>query len=133
IFNGTRRHDLSSSNMQSTFLNRWTGEGSTNEHPRFTWSDNNGNYTKISDLYLEDGDFVRLKTLQLGYNLGKAALSNIRLQQFRLYVAADNLITLTDYTGFDPEIGARSSLDIGIDRGIYPQSRTFRLGLSATF
>lgn len=133
IFNGTRRHDLSSSNMQSTFLNRWTGEGSTNEHPRFTWSDNNGNYTKISDLYLEDGDFVRLKTLQLGYNLGKTALSNIRLQQFRLYVAADNLITLTDYTGFDPEIGARSSLDIGIDRGIYPQSRTFRLGLSATF
>ncbi|WP_460879577.1 hypothetical protein [Pontibacter rugosus] len=48
-------------------------------------------------------------------------------------MAADNLVTLTDYTGFDPEIGARSSLDIGIDRGIYPQARTFRLGLNATF
>ncbi|PRY55164.1 TonB-linked SusC/RagA family outer membrane protein [Arcticibacter pallidicorallinus] len=133
IFNGTRRHDFSSSNMQTLFLNRWTGEGSTNDMPRFTSSDNNGNYTKISDLYLEDGDYVRLKTLQLGYTLGTELSQKIRLQKIRFYASADNLITLTNYTGFDPEIGARGSLDIGIDRGIYPQARTFRFGLSATF
>jgi len=133
IFNGTRRHDFSSSNMQTLHLNRWTGEGSTNEMPRFTWNDANGNYTRISDLYLEDGDYVRLKTLQLGYTLGTELTQKIRLQKVRFYASADNLITLTNYTGFDPEIGARGSLDIGIDRGIYPQARTFRFGLSATF
>ena len=133
IFNGIRRHDFPTSNMSTRYLNRWTGEGTTNENPRFTWNDANGNYTRISDLYLEDGDFVRLKTLQIGYNLGKAALTRIRLQKLRVYVSADNLVTFTDYSGFDPEIGARSTLDIGIDRGIYPQARTFRLGLNATF
>lgn len=133
IFNGTRRHDFSSSNMQTLHLNRWTGEGSTNEMPRFTWNDANGNYTRISDLYLENGDYVRLKTLQLGYTLGNQLSQKIRLQRIRFYASADNLITFTNYTGFDPEIGARSSLDIGIDRGIYPQARTFRFGLSATF
>jgi TonB-linked SusC/RagA family outer membrane protein len=133
IFNGTRRQDLSTSNMQTTYLNRWSGEGSTNQYPRFTWNDANGNYTKISDLYLENGDYVRLKTLQLGYSLSKNLASKIKLQALRIYVSGDNLVTLTDYTGFDPEIGARGSLDIGIDRGIYPQARTFRLGLSATF
>jgi len=76
---------------------------------------------------------VRLKTLQLGYTLGNQLSQKIRLQRIRFYASADNLITFTNYTGFDPEIGARSSLDIGIDRGIYPQARTFRFGLSATF
>jgi TonB-linked SusC/RagA family outer membrane protein len=133
IFNGTRRQDLNTSNMQTLYLNRWSGEGSTNQYPRFTWNDANGNYTKISDLYLENGDYVRLKTLQLGYTLNKNIATKLKLQNLRLYVSGDNLVTLTDYTGFDPEIGARSSLDIGIDRGIYPQARTFRLGLSATF
>ncbi|WP_345953822.1 TonB-dependent receptor [Mucilaginibacter sp. PAMB04168] len=133
IFNGIRRQDLVSSNMQTTYLNRWTGEGSTNRYPRFTYNDANGNYTRISDLYLENGDYVRLKTLQLGYTISKNLASKIRLQALRIYVSGDNLVTLTDYTGFDPEIGARGSLDIGIDRGVYPQSRTFRLGLSATF
>ncbi|WP_345950203.1 TonB-dependent receptor [Mucilaginibacter sp. PAMB04274] len=133
IFNGIRRQDLVSSNMQTTYLNRWTGEGSTNRYPRFTYSDNNGNYTRISDLYLEDGDFVRLKTLQLGYSLNKNIAAKLRLQTLRVYVSGDNLVTLTNYTGFDPEIGARGSLDIGIDRGVYPQARIYRLGLSATF
>ncbi|GGK64265.1 SusC/RagA family TonB-linked outer membrane protein [Rufibacter glacialis] len=133
IFNGIRRYDIVRANQQSKFLNRWTGEGSTNEYPRFTWNDTNGNYTRLSDLYVEDGDYVRLKTLQLGYNLPAGLLSRIHLQKLRIYVSADNLITLTDYSGFDPEIGARGSLDIGFDRGVYPQSRTFRLGFNATF
>lgn len=133
IFNGTRRHDFPTANMQTLYLNRWSGEGSTNTNPRFTWNDTNGNYSKISDLYLENGDYVRLKTLQLGYTLSKALVSKIKLQGLRVYVSGDNLLTFTDYSGFDPEIGARGSLDIGIDRGIYPQARIYRVGLSATF
>lgn len=133
IFNGTRRYDLVYSNTQSRALNRWTGEGSTNEFPRFTFNDANGNYKNISDLYIEDGDFVRLKTLQLGYNLPGTLLNRIHMQKLRVYVSADNLFTLTDYSGFDPEIGARGAIDIGIDRGVYPQSKTFRLGFNATF
>lgn len=133
IFNGTRRHDLSESNMQTKYLARWTGEGTSNTIPRFTWNDANRNYTRISDLYIEDGDFVRLKTLQVGYSLGKRPLSAIRLERLRIYLSGDNLLTFTNYTGFDPEIGARGSLDRGIDRGIYPQSRTFRVGINATF
>ncbi|WP_439881725.1 SusC/RagA family TonB-linked outer membrane protein [Pontibacter sp. MBLB2868] len=133
IFNGTRRHDLITSNMQTKFLNRWTGEGTSDKYPRFTWSDTNGNYTRISDIYVEDGDYVRLKTLQLGYNFSNDVLSKIHLTKVRVYVSGDNLLTLTKYTGFDPEIGARSTLDIGVDRGIYPQARIFRVGLNATF
>ncbi|MFB9863773.1 SusC/RagA family TonB-linked outer membrane protein [Rufibacter immobilis] len=133
IFNGIRRYDIVRANQQSRFLNRWTGEGSTNEYPRFTWNDTNGNYTRVSDLFIEDGDYVRLKTLQLGYSLPAGALSKIRMQKLRIYISADNLLTLTDYSGFDPEIGARGSLDIGFDRGVYPQSKTFRLGVNATF
>jgi TonB-dependent starch-binding outer membrane protein SusC len=133
IFNGTRRHDLVTSNMQSRYLDRWTGEGSTNEMPRFTWSDTNGNYSRISDLYIEDGDFVRLKTLQIGYNFNSQIVSKLKLQQMRVYVSGDNLLTFTNYSGFDPEIGARSALDIGVDRGAYPQARIYRLGFNVTF
>ncbi|KAA3439557.1 SusC/RagA family TonB-linked outer membrane protein [Rufibacter hautae] len=133
IFNATRRYDIVRANQQSRFLNRWTGEGSTNEFPRFTFNDTNGNYTRVSDLFIEDGDYVRLKTLQLGYSLPAGVLSKLHVQKLRLYVSADNLLTLTDYSGFDPEIGARGSLDIGFDRGVYPQSKTFRLGVNATF
>ncbi|MER2996960.1 SusC/RagA family TonB-linked outer membrane protein [Pontibacter populi] len=133
IFNGTRRHDLVTSNMQTKFLNRWTGEGTSDKYPRFTWSDANGNYTRISDIYIENGDYVRLKTLQVGYNFSGNALSKIHLTKMRVYVSGDNLLTLTEYTGFDPEIGARGTLDIGVDRGVYPQARIFRVGLNATF
>ncbi|MFD2513603.1 SusC/RagA family TonB-linked outer membrane protein [Pontibacter locisalis] len=133
IFNGTRRHDLVTSNMQTKYLNRWTGEGTSDKYPRFTWSDANGNYSRISDIYIEDGDYVRLKTLQVGYSLSNNALSKIHLTNLRVYVSGDNLLTFTEYSGFDPEIGARNTLDIGIDRGIYPQARIFRVGLNATF
>ena len=133
IFNGTRRHDIVTTNMHSKFLNRWTGEGTSDKYPRFTFNDANGNYSRISDLYVEDADFVRLKTLQLGYNFSNNLLSSLHLSNMRIYVSGDNLFTLTEYTGFDPEIGARGSRDIGIDRGIYPQARIFRVGLNATF
>lgn len=133
IFNGTRRHDLTSANMPARFLNRWTGEGTSNDIPRSTVSDPNGNFSKISDFYIEDGSFLRVKDLQVGYTLSANALRFLNMAKVRLYVAAQNLLTITDYNGFDPEIGARSSLDIGIDRGIYPQARSYRFGMNVTF
>jgi TonB-dependent starch-binding outer membrane protein SusC len=130
IFNGTRRHDLVMSNMHVNYLNRWTGEGSTNEMPRFTWADNNGNYSKVSDLYIEDGSWIRLRNVQIGYTFPEVTR---KFRSLRVYASGDNILTFTKYSGLDPEIGARSSLDIGVDRGVYPQARTYRLGVNLTF
>lgn len=132
IFNGTQRRDLRYTNAPVTLLDSWNGEGTSTTIPRYTWSDTNNN-NRVSDLYIEDGSFVRIKNLQLGYKLPSQLLKRLRSTNVRFYVSAENLFTLTKYSGTDPEIGAMSSFDIGIDRGIYPQARTFRLGTTMTF
>ncbi len=132
IFNGAQRQDLRYTNRPVSALDRWTEEGSTNDIPRYTWADVNNNY-RVSDLYIEDGSYIRLKNIQLGYTLHRSILNRIGATNWRFYISAENLLTITGYSGPDPEIGARSSFDIGIDRGVYPQARTFRLGTSITF
>ncbi len=132
VFNGTQRQDLQYTNRTVSILDRWTGPGTSNEIPRYTWSDVNNNY-RLSDLYIEDASFLRVKNLQLGYSLPSAVLNRIKANRWRLYVSVENLFTFTRYTGADPEIGAISSFDIGIDRGVYPQARTYRVGTSITF
>ena len=132
VFNGIRRRDLNDTNLSTDMLDRWTGEGTSNTIPRFSFSDPNRN-NRISDLYIEDASFVRLKNIQIGYTLPMNILNRIKARSMRVYVSAENLFTLTGYSGADPEIGALSSFDIGIDRGIYPQARTFRLGTSISF
>jgi TonB-linked SusC/RagA family outer membrane protein len=132
IFNGMQRLDLPLTNRTTAILDRWTGEGTSNRIPRYTWNDTNFNY-RVSDLFIEDGSFVRLKNIQLGYTLPSNLLERIKASTLRVYISAENLITLTKYTGSDPEIGAMSSFDIGIDRGVYPQARTFRLGTTISF
>lgn len=132
IFNGSQRQDLRYTNRTTEILDRWTGEGTSDEIPRYTWIDVNNNY-RVSDLYIEDGSYVRLKNIQFGYSLPASILRHIGAERWRFYVSAENLFTITGYSGADPEIGALSSFDIGIDRGIYPQARTFRLGTSITF
>ncbi len=139
IFNGTQRRDLRYTNSTTDLLDRWTGEGTSDSAPRYTWIDSNNN-NRVSDLYIEDGSYVRLKNVQLGYNFGEKLLTKMNAQAWRVYVSAENLFTFTKYTGVDPEIGALvnsnneiESFNIGIDRGAYPPSRTFRLGTSITF
>lgn len=132
VFNGSQRQDLRYTNRPTTILDRWTGEGTSNKIPRYTWIDVNNNY-RISDLYVEDGSFLRVKNVQLGYTLPENVQKRIRARGLRFYVSAENLFTFTKYTGADPEIGAMSSFNIGIDRGIYPQARTFRIGTTMTF
>jgi TonB-linked SusC/RagA family outer membrane protein len=133
IFNGSQRHDLAFTNRTTAILDRWTGEGTSTTVPRFVMQDNiNRNY-RVSDLYIEDGSYLRVKNVQIGYTLPSGILKRMGASTWRFYVSAENLLTFTNYTGADPEIGARSSFDIGIDRGIYPQARTWRLGTSISF
>ncbi|KQT18246.1 SusC/RagA family TonB-linked outer membrane protein [Chryseobacterium sp. Leaf404] len=131
IFQGLRRLDMIDANYQTTILDRWTGEGSTNEAPRLTRDDPNQNYSRLSNYYLQKGDYVRLKLVQLGYTLPSSVTESIGSSKVRFYVTAENLVTFTKYTGYDPEIAAGDSF--GIDRAFYPQARTFIFGANITF
>ncbi|MDZ7881010.1 MAG: TonB-dependent receptor [Saprospiraceae bacterium] len=130
IFKATRRFDISTANMTADALGRWTGEGSSTTYPRLVMGDPNQNFSRSSDFYVEDGAFFRIKTLQIGYTLPNFITSKVGLTRLRVYVSGNNLKTFTKYTGFDPEIGGDS---FGIDRGFYPQARSFMFGLSAGF
>jgi len=130
IFQGLRRLDILNSNYQTSILDRWTGPGTSNTIPRLTNDDSNHNFTNPSDFYLQSGSYFRIKVAQIGYNLPKATINKIGMQRARIYVMSENLFTFTKYTGFDPEIGGGV---LSIDRGIYPQARSFMLGLSVGF
>lgn len=112
-------------------LDRWTGEDSTNDAntPRYTFEDSNSNI-RASDRYVEDASFVKIKSVILGYTLPQN--SNSFFSKIRIYTQAKNLFTFTKYTGLDPEISG-GILDTGVDRGAYPQARTFLLGLDLKF
>lgn len=130
IFQGLRRLDISNSNFQTVALSRWTGEGTSNTFPRLTSNDSNGNFGTMSDFYLEDGAYARIKLVQLGYTLPKSITGKISAARIRLYLTGENLFTLTRYTGYDPEIGGGV---FGIDKGFYPQARSFLGGIQVQF
>lgn len=130
IFNNTVRYDFNYVNRPSSVLDRWTGPGTSNSEPRVNLSDPNQN-ARVSDRFVEDGSYVRLKTLQFAYHLPKEWLKKVKLSQMKVYITCQNLLTFTNYKGYDPEIGnVGGSLEIGIDRGFYPQSRSVIFGLS---
>lgn len=118
-------------NQLAYVIDRWTGPGSTNEHPRLTTGPTNNNL--FSDYYVEDGSFVRLRNLQFGYTLPASALRKINIESLRIYVATNNLITLTRYMGFDPDLGASNVLSAGVDYGMYPQARSLMSGIQIKF
>ena len=130
IFQGIRRLDILNANYQTKALSRWTGPGTSTTYPRLTNDDTNGNFGNSSDFYLEKGDYVRLKIVQLGYTLPSSFVNKVGAQRVRFYVTGENLLTLTKYTGFDPEIGGNV---MGVDRGFYPQARTFLFGANVQF
>lgn len=123
---------------QRYFDKRWTGEGTSNTQPRASWSTKSNNATP-SSRFLEDGSYIRLKNLQLGYTIPAKALKTIGLAQTRVYVSGTNLFTITRYSGLDPEMtvsdnskgeGDRAA---GIDWGTYPSAMTVMLGIDITF
>jgi TonB-dependent starch-binding outer membrane protein SusC len=130
IFQGLRRLDIGNANYQTEALGRWTGEGTSNTYPRITSDDSNQNFTNMSDFYLQKGDYVRLKLVQIGYSLPSAFLSKIKAQKVRLYLTGENLYTFTKYTGYDPEIGGGV---FGVDKGFYPQARSIIFGVNLQF
>ncbi|RZL48766.1 MAG: TonB-dependent receptor [Pedobacter sp.] len=130
IFNATRRFDLPTANYSTAILDRWRGEGTSNTIPRLTLEDTNENYSRSSKLFLEDGSYFRIKTLQVGYTLPNKLTQKAGINKVRFYLMANNLLTITKYTGFDPEIGGGS---YGVDRGFYPQARTYFAGLNIGF
>jgi hypothetical protein len=109
------------------------GEGSTNDarNPRYTFTDANNN-TRASDRYVEDGSFIKIKDLQLGYTLPASLFKNKSFSKIRVYAQVKNALTFTKYSGYDPEI-AGGIFDTGIDRGAYPQARTWSMGLDVKF
>ena len=86
IFQGLRRLDIANANYQTKALGRWNGPGTSNDFPRLSSSDDNGNFGNMSDFYLENGDYLRLKLVQIGYTVNSSALSRIGCTKLRLYV-----------------------------------------------
>ena len=111
-------------NQTTDVLNRWTAEGTSNNMPRAVFGDPNQN-TRVSDRYVENGSYLRLKTLSLSYNFPKDWLKALTIQNARLTLSCENVFTITNYSGFDPEVDIN-----GIDLSRYPISRTFNLGIN---
>lgn len=131
-------------NSTTEILSRWHGEGTSNTMPRIT--QNSSNWVEFSDLYIHDGSYLRVSNVTLGYDVAKLIRWK-NLSQFRLYVAAQNLVTFTKYTGMDPEVGASApdatgnsatannphSFGQGVDNGFYPRPRVYMAGVNIIF
>ena len=121
-------------NYDTSILNRWYGEGTSNTQPRIS-ATGHQNTNWVSTRYMEDADYFKIKTITLGYDF-KTLWKGCPFQQLRLYVQAQNLYTFTGYTGLDPEVGnsaGGSGWASGIDLGLYPPSRTYLVGASIKF
>lgn len=130
IFDATRRTDALESNLPGWMLGRWTGEGTSDRIPRFVRADNR-NWVS-SDLLIHDGAYCRLKNLMVSYTLPQSLTRKVSVDNFRVYVAAENLFTWTKYHGFDPEISSGGT-SLGIDYGVYPQARVWTVGFNIAF
>lgn len=119
-------------NKYAAILNSWNGKGTSNTIPVLNAKDKNDNF-RISDRYIEDGSYLRLRNIQLGYSVPQEAIGKIGLSNLRMYLSAQNLFTFTKYSGLEPEIGRFDSLSSGIDTGVFPHARTVMIGTQITF
>ena len=129
IFNANRMYTEAMSiiqNQSTAVLGRWTGEGTSNNIPRAIYGDPNQN-SRVSDRYIEDGSYLKIKNINLSYTLPKAVFGQ-NFNSVKIFVSAQNLVTWTKYSGFDPEVPVN-----GIDNGTYPITRTVSLGLNIGF
>lgn len=140
IVDGVRATDRYYNNYTTAIFGRWHGAGTSNVLPRVTLGDEpNKNWGRISGLYLHNGAFLRVKSVNIGYDLKKDLLKNLPFRQLRLYASGLNLWTFTHYRGIDPEVGYgnteadNNTWSSGIDLGYYPQPRTLMVGLNVGF
>lgn len=135
IYNATRQtlEDVTKgSNFLASCLDYWTPENKNASHPRLTWDDPNRNTRAESDRYLENGSYLRLRSVQLGYTFPQTWFKGA-IQHARVYINAENLFTITSYSGYSPNVNADNANYRGFDNFIYPTNRTFMLGLNVTF
>lgn len=135
IYNATRQtlEDVTKgSNFLASCLDYWTPENKNAAHPRLTWDDPNRNTRAESDRYLENGSYLRLRSVQLGYTFPQTWFKGA-IQHARVYINAENLFTITDYSGYSPDVNAGNANYRGFDNFIYPTNRVFMLGLNVTF
>lgn len=134
IYNATRQtlEDVTKgSNFLASCLDYWTPENKNASHPRLTWDDPNRNTRAESDRYLENGSYLRLRSVQLGYTFPQTWFKGA-IQHARVYINAENLFTITSYSGYSPDVNADNANYRGFDNFIYPTNRTFMLGLNVT-
>lgn len=135
IYNGNRylyESMNAGSNFLASTLDAWTPQNTNTTVPRAIFNDPNGNL-KESDRFLENGNFLRMRQLQLGYTLPASLTRKAYIENLRFYVSAENLFTITNYKGVDPEFSRANVLNTGIDRLIYPFTRSFTIGAQLTF
>ena len=135
IYNATRQtlEDVTKgSNFLASCLDYWTPENKNASHPRLTWDDPNRNTRAESDRYLENGSYLRPRSVQLGYTFPQTWFKGA-IQHARVYINAENLFTITSYSGYSPDVNADNANYRGFDNFIYPTNRTFMLGLNVTF
>ena len=114
-------------NQTTDVLKRWTGENTSNFMPRAVYGDPNSN-NRISDRFVEDGSYLRLKNITLAYNFPKNWLNKLHIENLRIALSCENIATITGYSGFDPEVDIN-----GIDLSRYPISRTYSIGMNINF
>lgn len=130
IFNANRIYQEGmavAQNQTTAILDRWTGEGTSNTIPRAIFNDPNKN-TRVSNRFIEDGSYLKIKNVAIGYTLPVSLIQRIKMASARIYISCQNLATFTKYTGFDPEVPAT-----GIDFNVYPVTRTVSAGVNVTF
>lgn len=137
IFNATRidlEGMFDSKNQSTAVLRRWTPDNRDTDIPRAIGGGKVDN-VRNSTRFVEDGSYLRLKAITLSYNINPNALKRLKVQKFSVYVTGQNLLTFTNYSGFDPEVNAfgRSATELGIDYGTYPQARTVTVGVNVEF
>ena len=122
---------LTYSNRPDLYLNRWTGEGTSNEVPRASSEATNNQL--FSSFYVEDGSFLRIQNVQVGYSIPTKFLEKMGLEQFRLYFAVNNVYTFTKYNGYNPDVSNANPVASGVDLGQYPNTRSFTTGINVSF
>ncbi len=140
IIYNLRNYESATTNYTTDVMDRWHGPGTSNKIPRVTENnETNQNHQRISNIYIYRGSYLKIRNINIGYDLAKTILKN-RVEQCRIYVAANNILTFTKYPGLDPEVGygdydedRYENFSTGIDIGYYPVPRTYLLGVNVKF
>jgi len=113
-------------------VNRWAPDNLSNTNPRLTYADPNKNLTTSSSYFVQNGSYMRVKNVVIGYTLPEKLMKKSGFTHCRVYLSAQNLFTITKYIGMDPEIAGGSNVDRVLDAGMYPQSKTYTIGVQVS-